>query len=189
LAFTIHDLDQAHAADALDFCVAAGTPHGGVPAQRADSERWLGDVLREWNPCGKLGYVEGKMDGMLLYLPGEIASGRSLCAHFADNPVEYPAVWREDGVIVIICLWVKAEGRGLGSALLERLFEEMRRGREFRGVPRRTVGVMVYHPSDQVHWPAGPVEYYRRLGFRIEHLDAAGKRAWLSRALMLAAAA
>jgi len=183
MALEILDLDQSRADDALDFCVAAGTPHGGVPGHRADTDGWLRDILREWNPCGKLGYVDGQLDGLLFYLPGEVATGRSLCAQFAENPVEYPESWRAGGVVVVVCLWVKGEGRGLGRALLERLFEEIREGRSFRGRSCRTVGVMVYQPSDEVHWPAGPVEYYRKLGFRVESLDAASKRAWLSRTI------
>jgi len=176
----VRDFDEHGIADALDFCVHVGTPPDAVAAQRADSERWLHTILREWRPCGKLGYVNGEMDGLLLYLPGPLATGRSLCAHYAENPVEFPEAWRENGVVVIVCLWVKGQGAGLGRMLLHRLFDEMH-GREFRGAPCRSVGVMVYHPSDEVHWPAGPVAYYRRLGFRIERLDAACKRAWLSR--------
>jgi len=183
MAIEILDLDEPRVDDALDFCVAAGSPPESVPAQRADSERWLRAILREWNPCGKLGYVDGSVDGMLFYLPGELATGRSICATFADNLVKYPAAWRRGGVVVVVCLWVKGKGAGLGRALLDRLFEELSEGRTFGGAPCRTVGVLVYQPSDEVHWPAGPVDYYRRLGFRIESLDAAAKRAWLSRGI------
>lgn len=185
----IADLDASHVLPALDLCVPAGTRPEEVGARRRDSEGWLRQLLREWSPCGKLAYVSDQVAGLLLYLPAALFTGRSLCSAYQDNPVEFPAPWRERGVVVIVCLWVTAKGRGIGSALLRAALEELGRGRAFRGTPCREIGVMVFNPAEGAHWPAGPAEFYQSLGFRVEQSDAPTNRVWLTRALGQAAAA
>lgn len=185
MVYEIADLDEWRIGDALDFCLARGTPSEQVSSQRADSEKWLRQILSEWNPCGKIGYVEGKVDSLLLYMPRALATGRSLCSQYERNPVEYPQSWDQRDLVVIVCLRVEGEGRGLGGALVGSLLEELARGREFRRAACREIGVMVYNPDDSVHWPAGPVEFYRSFGFRVEESDRESKRLWLTRPVHL----
>jgi len=185
MIYEVADLDEWRIADALDFCVAPGTAAEHVESQRADSEQWLRQVLNEWKPCGKIGYVEGKADGLLLYLPRALATGRSLCANYSCNPVEYPKSWGERDIVVIVCLRVEGKGLGLGGALLGSMLDEMAHGREFGRAACREIGVMVYSPEDTIHWPAGPTEFYRSFGFHVEETDTDGKRIWLTRPLHL----
>jgi hypothetical protein len=185
MIYEIADFDEWRIGDALDFCVAEGTPAEQVPQRRADSERWLRQMLGEWTPCGKIGYSEGEVDGLLLCVPRALATGRSLCSHYECNPVEYPPSWRERNLAIIVCLRVQGEGRGVGGALLGSLLEELGRGREFRGSKVDEIGVMVYNPSDNVHWPAGPADFYQSFGFHLDESDPEGRRLWLSRPVHL----
>lgn len=189
MIYEIADIDQWRVGDALDFCVASRTPADKLQQQRADSEQWLRQILKEWSPCGKIGYASGKVDGLLLYVPRALATGRSLCSQYACNPVGYPQSWDDRGMVIVLCLYVKGTGRGLGGALLGAMIEELGRGREFRGAVCREIGVMVYSPEETINWPAGPADFYRSFGFKVEETDPASKRLWLTRPVHLASAA
>jgi GNAT superfamily N-acetyltransferase len=180
--FRVADLDASTLGDALDLCVPAGTRAQHVEAQRRESEAWLGEILQEWSPCGKVSYVDDRVAGLLLYLPAALFTGSSLCRAYQDNPVELPAAWTDRNVVAVVCLWVLTLRQGMGGALLRALLEELEQGRAFRGRPCREVGVMVYAPSEGTHWPAGPAAFYESFGFHAEQSDLRTNRVWLTRA-------
>ena len=177
----IADIDRARVRDAVECCAPAGTRPEELEAQRANSEGWLLQILTEWSPCGKLAYVEGKVKGLILYLPAALFTGRSLCRAYQENPVECPASWAERGMVFVVCLWAKTEGCGIGGALLRAMLENLGRPRQFRGSPGSEVGVMVFNPTERIHWPAGPADFYRSFGFVVERSDPATGRVWLTR--------
>jgi GNAT superfamily N-acetyltransferase len=151
MTISVEDLTRGNLDDVFKVCSYNKLDD---PLQREGIElkrRWLGEILEEHGPCTKIAYLEGRPVAQVLYYPEGIAP-------FLARP--------RDGVVVLHCCYnpfEEAQGKGVGSALLQSLIRECREGLPILGGDPCTF--LVAQPfTTGVGVPLG--EFYERNGFK-----------------------
>ena len=130
----------------------AGGARVGEEELLARKRAWLRRVRGEWGGCGKLLFLGGKAVGYAQYAPPRLLPAAR----------EYPTGPGSEDAVLLACLFIVAagyRGRGLGSALLTAILEEL----EGRGA----VAVETFARRGSAENPSGPVEFYLKHGFRV----------------------
>ncbi|MGY4706587.1 N-acetyltransferase family protein [Candidatus Bipolaricaulota sp. J31] len=118
----------------------------------AKKRTWLRRVREEWGNCGKLLFLGDEAVGYAQYAP----------ARFFPAVKEYTAGPVSEDAVLITCLFIPSQEhrrRGLGSALLSAILEELRG----RGI----AAVETFARRGSPESPSGPVEFYLKHGFRV----------------------
>jgi len=123
------------------------------PLQRKGMEikrKWLLRMLREYGPCTKIAYLDGKPVAQILFYPEEAVP-------FVTKP-------RKDAIILNCAYnpFPEARGKGVASSLVKSLVDEAKTGLKcLRGRPCSFIAAKPFETSD------GPsmVEFYTRAGF------------------------
>ncbi len=116
-------------------------------------KEWLKNVRNEFGDCGRLLSVDDKIIGYATYAP----------PRYFPNLINYPVIPEPD-VIIIACLFIfKKRNRetGFGSVLLNSVLENLEE--------RNITAVQVIARKNSEDNPAGPVEFYLKNGFVIQH--------------------
>jgi len=141
------------------WCLYWQEPDPGEAAEGealARKRAWLRQVRGEWGGCDKILYQDGEPIGYAQYAP----------ARFLPTAAEYPAGPVSGDAVLLACLFIAAPDRrrrGLGSLLLSKITEELRR----RGI----AAVETYARRGSPDNPSGPVGLYIKHGFRVIQED------------------
>lgn len=137
-----------------------------------ESSSWLREANEVFSPTTFIAYERGEPIGMVEFLPQSLIGGIGLCPCRVDEERgevtdRYLMEVGFENYLFISCLYVSGDhkGKGVGKALLGRLLEsDLLGGFE---------GLLVYVAerdeewAEYIHWPAGPKEFYMKLGFSI----------------------
>jgi GNAT superfamily N-acetyltransferase len=146
----IVDVDPSNVDDALRVCTFPSVKDDESLREGCEiRRRWLMDLYRTIGPCAKLAYVKDNPVGVIQFTPLHV--------------VPYLRTKRKDA-LYIHCIFVpkRYRNRGIGSALLDSLTDEMSRpNRFFLQVPCR----MLVASANEVHGYT-QVGLFRHKGFR-----------------------
>jgi len=120
----------------------------------AITKAWLREVYSKFGSCVKVAYINDKPIGMIQYAPKDI----------------FPHVNQPEAhkTILIHCVYIadkKYERKGIGRRLVEALIKDMRRPHPYlKGEKFEKIEALagMGRPG-----PAGPVEFFVKLGFKV----------------------
>jgi len=185
-------LDESRIEDRLSVCFGH-IPNWKTKKVVVDVRVWSLKRLKDVKQFCYIAYEKEKPAGFIEFLPMKTVQkyGLNPCrvAPMAGKEAEYKGkkllnlpypnpIFMDD--VFIACLWVQLHftHRGIGRALIERLFHDLKK-REI--LPNLKIeGIQVYiakrmpdwHPS--IDWPAGSVAFYEKMGFtRIRNVKTA----------------
>ena len=123
--------------------------------QRAAKQAWLGEVLREWGPCGQVAVVDDRTVGHVIYVPDRFAPGAS---SFPTSPVSEDAV-----LLTTIRVDPSYAGGGLGRMLIQAMARDLIQRGGVRAVEAfGDVGALSGLHGSRC---AAPAEFLARVGF------------------------
>lgn len=114
--------------------------------------KWLKNVSKKFDNCGKIICIDGKSVGYAQYAPPQ----------FFPRSTDYESGPPSDDAVLISCLFIPAKEfrkLGLGSNLLQSIIDDLRK--------RKIKAVETYARKNKPDNPSGPVGFYLRNGFRI----------------------
>lgn len=123
-----------------------------TPEMEVQKREWFKKVSEEFGPCGLIAYFNHVPLGFVHYGPSE----------FFPRVKEYASGPPSENSVFLACLYIadkEMRGRGLGTALLENLIDELR-GRGFRAI--ETFARKSSHNN-----PSGPLRLYLKLSFEV----------------------
>ncbi|MCZ2856484.1 MAG: GNAT family N-acetyltransferase [Candidatus Bathyarchaeota archaeon] len=137
------------------------------------SKEWLDETAALFKPTTFTAYEDGVPVGMIEFLPQKSLRKLGLCPCRVDpeskeTPERYSLGEEFENYLFISCLLVSKENqrKGIGRTLLTHLLESE--------VIKDFNGVLVYVTKrdetwdKHIHWPAGPKEFYLKMGFVVE---------------------
>jgi len=125
----------------------------------AITKNWLRKIYSIFGPCVKVAYIDGEPVAMVQYAPMDI----------------FPHVENSDAhkTIVIHCIFVpdkRYEAKGIGRRLTETLIQDLKKPHPYLDDGRFEKIVAVAGKGR--HGPAGPVEFFYKMGFTsVKQLD------------------
>jgi len=138
--------------DEIDLCTKY---HTNMTLPREDREnalkakrKWLEEVMKQFNPCAFIAYVNEEPYGFIEFLPYTIT-----------KTLGFPSENRDKNIAVIICLLVRqrAWNLGIASKLVQSCINNLRK-RDFKRLEVKANKRGIWHP----------VKFYEKRGFRIE---------------------
>jgi len=137
------------------------------------SREWLKKLSMLFTPTTFIAYIKDTPVGMIEFIPQKLIKKVGLCpcrVNPEKNETEsrYLLGKEFENCLFISCLWVNKDnqGKGVGKALLNRFLNSE--------VFKNSDGALVYVTErnerwdKHIHWPAGPKEFYFKVGFTIK---------------------
>jgi len=117
------------------------------------TKQWIRNVLKQFGPCVKVAYVNGKPAGMVQYAPMDI----------------FPHVKKPEAheTIIVHCIYVpdqKFQGKGIAKSLMENLIQDFKKPHPYLG--NQKFKRIVALAGRNRPGPAGPVEFFHKIGFK-----------------------
>lgn len=149
---TIKPLTLKNFEDEIDLCTKYHT-HMTLPSEDRENalkakRKWLEEVMKKFNPCAFLAYVNKEPYGFIEFLPHTVTKAIGIQSK------------RDKKAAVIICLLVrqKAWNMGIASKLVQACISNLRK-RGFKRLEVKANRSGVWHP----------VNFYEKMGFKVEH--------------------
>jgi GNAT superfamily N-acetyltransferase len=146
----IVDLTEDNIDDLIHICSA---PLMEDPVHREGVElkkKWLKKMLKEYGPCAKIAYLEGRPVAQILFYP-EVAD---------------PSKPGRRGVLYIHCIYnsvPEAQRKGVGSRLLKSVIEEAAQGAPcLQGEACKFITTIAFNTHEYLPQP----DFFKRKGFR-----------------------
>jgi GNAT superfamily N-acetyltransferase len=148
---TIKPLTLENSEDEIDLCTKYHT-NMTLPSEDRENalkakRKWLEEVMKQFNPCAFLAYVDKEPYGFIEFLPHKITKAMGFQSKGDKNSA------------VIICLLVrqKAWNMGIASKLVQACISDLRE-RGFKRLEVKANRSGVWHP----------VRFYEKMGFKVE---------------------
>lgn len=162
-------LSPTHISDRLEICFGHLDDWQKLEIVQG-SKKWLARANKKFGPTTLIAYKAGVPAGMIEFVPRSLIPTIGFCPCRADETEMRELVALGDGYekyLFVTCLWVpgRYQGEGIGKALLDGfLGSQLFNGYE---------GSLVFTRErdkrwpNEIHWPAGPAEFYLASGFDI----------------------
>lgn len=148
---TIEPLTLENFEDEIDLCTKYHT-HMTLPSEDRENafkvkRKWLEEVMKQFNPCAFIAYVNNEPYGFIEFLPYTVTKTLGFQSKRGENTA------------VIICLLVrqKAWNMGIASKLIQACISNLRR-RGFKRLEVKANKSGVWHP----------INFYEKTGFKVE---------------------
>lgn len=138
-----------------------------------ESKEWLEKTNESFAPTTFVAYINEAAVGMIEFVPQKLMKRIGLCP-FRANPEKgkiksrYVLGKEFETFLFISCLWVDKDhqGEGVGKVLLDHFLDS----EAFKNSDGASVYVSKRDErwDKHIHWPAGPKEFYLKVGFTIE---------------------
>jgi GNAT superfamily N-acetyltransferase len=137
------------------------------------SKEWLQKTNISFTPTTFIAYMHEEPVGMIEFIPQRLMEKVGLCPCRADPEKKkmrsrYVLGKKFDDCLFISCLYVEKDhqGKGVGKTILGHFLDSE--------VFKNSDGALVYVTErderwdKHIHWPAGPKEFYLKVGFTIQ---------------------
>lgn len=162
-------LSPTHISDRLEICFGHLDDWQNLEIVQ-NNKRWLAKAAKDFSPTTFIAYKGGVPAGMVEFVPRNLIPKVGFCPCRADETEMRELLALEDGYekhLFLTCLWVpgRYQGEGIGKALLDHFLKSQL----FNGYE----GALVFTRNrdrrwpKEIHWPAGPAEFYLKNGFDV----------------------
>jgi ribosomal protein S18 acetylase RimI-like enzyme len=162
-------LSPTHISDRLEICFGHLDDWQSLEVVQGN-KRWLAKANKEFGPTTLIAYKGGVPAGMIEFVPRSLIPKVGFCPCRSQETDMKELLALDDGYdkhLFITCLWVpgRYQREGIGRALLSQLLlSQLFNGYE---------GALVFSKDrdsrwpKEIHWPAGPAEFYIDNGFDV----------------------